>query len=380
MGRTGVGKSSIINSVVGAAVAETGKYRPTTAKIERYDAEYRESTMVLIDTPGFGDAGWDRSNDERYLALIEQEAGEIDLVLFVTKLDDTRVERSEYDTLGALTKKFGHGVWDRAVVVLTRADKFTRRDYPEELAQRSAALREAMEKVVGDRAHHIPFVPVTNTRERTPDRSRWMAKLWLAMLERVSAPGFDAFVLSTISRVTSEDASEEGDPDPPRQSTPAPPRSRRGKGVAVAPAPTPAPPTTPAPAPRRATTPTPAPRRATTPAPAPRRATTPTPAPRRATTPVVATPAAVVRPAGRRPTSTPTTTTQSYVSDGVPVQHTTINVGAGTANITVNTQQINTTESVIATRASTGLLDKLKAAGSWLVSGIVAAAVKFLGQ
>ncbi|MGC5290365.1 GTPase [Micromonospora sp. DT231] len=346
VGRTGVGKSSIINSVVGAAVAETGKYRPTTAKIERYDAEYRESTMVLIDTPGFGDAGWDRSNDERYLALIEQEAGEIDLVLFVTKLDDTRVERSEYDTLGALTRKFGHGVWDRAVVVLTRADKFTRRDYPEELAQRSAALREAMEKVVGDRAHRIPFVPVTNTRERTPDRSRWMAKLWLAMLERVSAPGFDAFVLSTISRVTTEDASDEGDPDPPRQPT----KPRRGKGAAVAPAPTPAP------------------------------ATTPTPAPRRATTPDVATPAAVVRPAGRRPTSTPPTNTQSYVSDGVPVQHTTINVGAGTANITVNTQQINTTESVIATRASTGLLDKLKAAGSWLVSGIVAAAVKFLGQ
>ncbi|MEU4474208.1 GTPase [Micromonospora sp. NPDC023888] len=344
VGRTGVGKSSIINSVVGASVAQTGKYRPTTAKIERYDAEYRESTMVLIDTPGFGDAGWDRSNDERYLALIEQEAGEIDLVLFVTKLDDTRVERSEYDTLRALTTKFGHGLWDRAVVVLTRADKFTRLDYPDELAQRSAALREAMETVVGDRAHRIPFVPVTNTRERTPDRRLWMARLWLAMLERVSAPGFDAFVLSTILRVTSEDASEEDDPDPPRQSTPTPPQPRRRKGAAVAPAPAPA------------------------------------PAPRRATTPTVATPASVDRPAGRRPTSTPPTTTHSYVSDGVPVQQTTINVGAGIANITVNSQQINNTEAVMAMRASTGLLDRLKAAGSWIVSGIVAGVFKILGQ
>ncbi|MFG2047967.1 GTPase [Micromonospora sp. NPDC048935] len=348
VGRTGVGKSSIINSVVGAPVAETGKYRPTTAKIERYDAEYRESTMVLIDTPGFGDAGWDRSNDERYLALIEQEAGEIDLVLFVTKLDDTRVERSEYDTLGALTNKFGHELWDRAVVVLTRADRFTRREYPDELAQRSAALREAMETVVGDRAHRIPFVPVTNTRERNPDRSRWMARLWLAMLERVSAPGFDAFVLSTISRVTSETASEEGDPDPPRQVTPTPPKPRRSKGTAVTPAPTPAP----APAPTR----------------------------RRATTPSAATPAAVVRPVDRHPTSTPPTTTHSYVSDGVPVQHTTINVGSGVANITVTTQQSDRTEAVIATRASTGLLEKLKAAGSWIVSGIVAGVFKILGQ
>ncbi|MEU7755884.1 GTPase [Micromonospora sp. NPDC049171] len=346
MGRTGVGKSSIINSVVGTTVAETGKYRPTTAKIERYDAKYRESTMVLIDTPGFGDAGWDRSNDERYLALIEQEAGEIDLVLFVTKLDDTRVERSEYDTLGALTKQFGHELWDRAVVVLTRADKFTRRDYPEELAQRSAALREEMVKVIGDRAHRIPFVPVTNTRERNPDRSRWMARLWLAMLERVSAPGFDAFVLSTISRVTSETDSEEGDPDPPRQATPTPPAPRRRKGTAVSPAPTPA----------------------------------PAPTPRRATTPGAATPAAVVRPVDRRPTSTPRTTTHSYVSDGVPVHQTTINVGSGVANITVTTQQSAKTEAVIATRASTGLLDKLKAAGSWIVSGIVAGVIKILGQ
>jgi len=342
VGRTGVGKSSIINSIVGVPVAETGKYKPTTAKIERYDAEYRESTMVLIDTPGFADAGWDRSNDQRYLAQIEREAGEIDLVLFVSKLDDNRVERSEYDTLGALTAKFSHELWDRAVVVLTRSDKFTRREYPDEFAQRSAVLREAMGEVIGDHAHRIPFVPVTNARKRNPDRSRWMATLWLAMIERVSARGFDAFVLSTISRVTSEDAPEEGDPVPPQQSTLAPP----SPGTATAPQ---------------------------RPLPAP----TPAPAPRRATTPVIATPAAVVRPVEA---STPPTMTRSYSSDGIPVQQTTINVGIGSVNITLDTRQIKKTQDVITTRGSRRLVNWLKTAGSWIITGIAAVFLKALGE
>jgi GTP-binding protein EngB required for normal cell division len=322
-----MGKSSIINSVVGAPVAETGKYKSTTKEIKRWDAKYREAEMVLIDTPGFGDDGWNWSNDDRYLALIEREVGEIDLVLYVSKLDDTRVHGDEIDTLHALTRKFGRELWDRAVVVLTFADRFTRREYREELAGRSAVLREAMEKVIGDRARRIPFVPVTNVRERNPDRSRWMATLWLAMMERVGQRGFDAFVLSTISRLTSEDAPEEGEPFPSSRSIPAPAKPRRRKGAAVAPAPA------------------------------------PVPAPRPATTPVVATPTAVV------PAGTPATTTRSYVSDGVPVQQTTINIGAGIANITVNTGEIEKTKDVIGSRASSGLLQKLKTAGSWIATG-----------
>jgi predicted GTPase len=330
VGKTGVGKSSIINSVVGAPVAVTGNWETTTKRIDRYDAKYRNSMMVLIDTPGFCDDA-DRSTDERYLAEIERQAGEIDLILYVTKLDDPRVDRSEQDTLTALTGKFTHGLWDRAVVVLTCADKFTRREYPDALAQRSAALRRKMAEVIGDRAHRIPFVPVTNVRERNPDRSRWMAKLWQDMLGHMSERGFDAFVLSTFSRVTSEDAPEEGDPVPARQSTPAASKPRRRRGAAVAPAPTPA------------------------------------PAPRQATTPVVATPAAVVRPVERRPASTPPTTTHSYVSDGVPVQQTVINVGDGVANIVLNPREAKNTATVIQTRGSSGLLGFLRTAVSWIL-------------
>jgi hypothetical protein len=55
----------------------------------------------------------------------------------------------------------------------------------------------------------------------------------------------------------------------------------------------------------------------------------------------------------------------------VPVQHTTINVVDGIANITMDRRQIINTQEVIATRASSGLLDRLKTAGSWIVSGIL---------
>lgn len=94
VGRTGVGKSSTINSILGVAVAEVGHFEPTTAEIHFYDGKIGSAPILVIDTPGFCDARSDRSNDPAYVALIRRLVGEVDLVLFITRLDDARVEAS----------------------------------------------------------------------------------------------------------------------------------------------------------------------------------------------------------------------------------------------------------------------------------------------
>lgn len=200
VGRTGVGKSSTINSIVGAQVADVGDFEPTTPEIRFYNGQINESPILLIDTPGFCDARPDRSNDRAYVDLIKQLVGEIDLLLFVTRLDDARVEASEWATLKVLSKSLSRSIWQHSVVVLTRADMVTRANFGYHLDGRSAALRKAFSDIVGDHAE-IPFIPVSNMRQRTPDRRIWMSRLWLEMLERMSDRGFEPFVLATINRV-----------------------------------------------------------------------------------------------------------------------------------------------------------------------------------
>ncbi len=126
VGRTGVGKSSTINSVLGAEIAEVGHFKPTTAEIHFFNGQIGGSPILVIDTPGFCDARSDRSNDAGYVDLIRRLVGEVDLFLFITRLDDSRVEASELDTLKLVTESFSEDIWRRGLVALTRSDAIPR--------------------------------------------------------------------------------------------------------------------------------------------------------------------------------------------------------------------------------------------------------------
>ena len=227
VGRTGVGKSSTINSILGAEIAEVGHFEPTTAEIHFYNGTIGQSPVLVIDTPGFCDARSDRSNDSTYVDLIKRLAGEIDLFLFVTRLDDSRTESSELDTLKIISDAFSAEVWKRAIVALTRADAIPRSRYDFHLDGRSRVLRTALREFAHEEADQIPFVPITNERTRTPDHARWLPRLWLAMLLRMGSHGFDSFVLATIDRLASE-PDQDGNNNPP--SRPKQPKGNKPYG------------------------------------------------------------------------------------------------------------------------------------------------------
>ncbi len=52
IGRTGVGKSSTVNSLMGKQIAQVGNYDPTTMGVESYDSEINGVEFTIIDTPG----------------------------------------------------------------------------------------------------------------------------------------------------------------------------------------------------------------------------------------------------------------------------------------------------------------------------------------
>ncbi|KAJ8907302.1 hypothetical protein NDN08_007416 [Rhodosorus marinus] len=90
---------------------------------ERINVVARRFNGVLlefIDTPGLPKDATDGLLPTVY-ELVENRGGVVNIMLYVTRLDDTRCDRSDEMHIRAITTYFGHAVWRQAVVVFTHA-------------------------------------------------------------------------------------------------------------------------------------------------------------------------------------------------------------------------------------------------------------------
>lgn len=201
VGRTGTGKSSTINSLMGVDIAPVGNSVPVTDQIQVYKRSLNGSTVVLYDTPGLCDSA-DSANDENYISMIKNILPEIDLVLFVTALNETRVSRDERIALRSLSAAVGSKLWDNLIVVFTFACSTLPGEgdvnYLEFLDARSKAFREFACQLVQNRdgSTVIPIVSVDNSSALTPDGVNWVSELFTTIIERCSSSGIYNFVES----------------------------------------------------------------------------------------------------------------------------------------------------------------------------------------
>jgi len=121
VGKTGVGKSSFINSTFGKYIARTSEYESCTKIVEHYAYNTPLGSLCLIDTPGLAEDN--RIIDEAYLDLIKKNVDleQIDALIYVTRLDETRFRADEKQTLRLLTNRLGSSIWARSWLVLTFA-------------------------------------------------------------------------------------------------------------------------------------------------------------------------------------------------------------------------------------------------------------------
>ena len=71
-GRTGVGKSTLVNGLVGEEVAEVGRQlHATTMDVQGYELKTQEGIEVIVwDSPGLQDGS---GNEEKYLAEMKEK-------------------------------------------------------------------------------------------------------------------------------------------------------------------------------------------------------------------------------------------------------------------------------------------------------------------
>ena len=209
VGKTGVGKSSIINSLAGRDIARVGHFEPTTFEIQKYDVNSDEIPITFVDTPGLCDDLSEVGNDQRYLQMIRDEVPKIDLLLYVTKIDETRLALDEKRAIQLLSKAFSQeaDIWSNSVINYTFANNYRKEttglDYEEFLQKRTDVIREEISEYF-DKAESIPYVALDNKCDTTPDGERWKGEFYTVLLERISEEGTSAFFQAEHSRFEKE--------------------------------------------------------------------------------------------------------------------------------------------------------------------------------
>jgi energy-coupling factor transporter ATP-binding protein EcfA2 len=185
VGRTGVGKSSTINTLLGEKVAPVGKYRPTTMDVATFQHTHGGVAMRIVDTPGLCDDLPEAGNDQRYLRSMCDKVGTVDVMWFVTELDATRVSSDEKRGIKLITEGFGADIWRHAIIVFTRADRSDPDTFAEDLTERSAMIRQEIARYAPGVAANVPAVAVSNVHATLPNGEPWLGELFTRVFERI---------------------------------------------------------------------------------------------------------------------------------------------------------------------------------------------------
>lgn len=231
-GKTGVGKSSLINGIVGQNVAEEGdKLDRQTVVVQGFTCEKVVSdpekgkaaekvNIIIWDSPGLQD-GLDK--EKEYLKdMVSKGCNDSDLVLYCAKMDDSRFREEDVEAIKKLTKGLGQHIWKNAVFVMTFANKVEampvrgQKLSEDEKKERNKEffinrLKEYKGKMVGaliaagitpDVASSVPIVPVGYEEDQgLPDRDNWLSPLWYVSILRMKERSQPALLKANLDRI-----------------------------------------------------------------------------------------------------------------------------------------------------------------------------------
>ena len=127
-GKTGVGKSSLINSLTGVEVcgvndpALLGNFGAGTTTVTPTLINLSGVLLQVWDSPGLQDG---TDHEEEYLDEMYEKCKDVALVLYCMDMTVVRWTPPEENATKLLTERFGVDFWKKAVLILTKANVVT---------------------------------------------------------------------------------------------------------------------------------------------------------------------------------------------------------------------------------------------------------------
>eukprot|EP00118_Oscarella_pearsei_P005198 m.23598 g.23598 ORF g.23598 m.23598 type:complete len:477 (+) comp28504_c0_seq3:2300-3730(+) len=204
IGRTGVGKSSLVNSLLGKNVSrEVYSTARGTTNVECFDAKLNDMVVKVWDTPGLwdyeveDDGGYDfqLNRSAEYLRQIKG-IGKVDLLLLC--IDSmNNVAKEDSDTIDIITEAFTKNIWKYAVFVFTKVNMLRDPDpmnpddgehmqfIVDKLTVEYRAILTRFGSLSKEESAKLPFVPVGSDRDiLLPNGCPWLPELWVTAAEK----------------------------------------------------------------------------------------------------------------------------------------------------------------------------------------------------
>jgi GTPase SAR1 family protein len=219
-GKTGVGKSSLINVLLGTESAKEGASIYSQTKGVESHSDPRGEVRVHLcsmhmtindievtvwDSPGLRDPFAD---EKLIIEEIKQNCKNTDLFIYCTPITQTRIGQDDFDSISALSNGLGDNIWNNALIALTFANKVdlpqmprrgsTEQQFNKLVSDWSEALRYAIVKagVKKEVVEGIPIVPASYRDIPIPGfrKKDWFSVFWTECLKRIRFLSLPAFL------------------------------------------------------------------------------------------------------------------------------------------------------------------------------------------
>ena len=228
-GKTGTGKSSLVNGIVGRHVADEGDtLDPSTDKVTRYKCMVDEIAVNVWDSPGLQDG---TNREPEYIEDIKRNCTKgddttvVDLFIYCIRMSETRFVKDNPDirAMHILTDTLGMGIWSNTIFVLSFANdvvdtgvedlelagKELEDHFNKKLTDWTGRLRQTLEHellIPEHIAKGVRVIPAGYHKspqliEKSGDY--WLSKLWMAALYTAKSEAQPALIKINEHRLRS---------------------------------------------------------------------------------------------------------------------------------------------------------------------------------
>ncbi|XP_019197496.1 PREDICTED: translocase of chloroplast 159, chloroplastic isoform X2 [Ipomoea nil] len=123
LGKSGVGKSATINSILGEEMAPINAFAPATTSVKEICASVDGVKIRVFDTPGLKSSAMEQAYNRSVLATVKKftKKNPVDIVLYVDRLDAQTRDLNDLPLLKTITSSLGSAIWRSSIVTLTHA-------------------------------------------------------------------------------------------------------------------------------------------------------------------------------------------------------------------------------------------------------------------
>ncbi|CAH9098747.1 unnamed protein product [Cuscuta epithymum] len=159
LGKSGVGKSATINSILGEEKTPIDAFSPMTTDVREICVIMDGVKVRVFDTPGLKSAAMEQAFNNKVLSNVKKltKKNPVDIVLYVDRLDSQTRDLNDLPLLRTITASLGSAIWRSTIVTLTHAASAppdgpsgSPLSYEVFVTQRSRVVQQSIGHAVGD--------------------------------------------------------------------------------------------------------------------------------------------------------------------------------------------------------------------------------------